>query len=254
MVNKISQISQSIQPRIANRKFFHTIRESTLSIMSNTLTLLRNHGRPILQMVCHWLTPMFTISGPSTQFIQLRTANPRSFHITRESTPSMMSSTPTLPRNLGKLILLTVCLLRELMHRSQFIQLRIASLRSFHITKESMLSMMSNTPTPLRRDGRQILQMVCHSLELMPRDQVESTQLRIASLRFSHTTRETTLSTMSNTLTLLRRDGRLILQMVCHLLVLMLNLSKSKASSSLCQLRKPLIDSELKLTPRLSHM
>jgi hypothetical protein len=46
---------------------------------------------------------------------------------------------------------------------------RIAIPKFSHITKEIMLSMMSNTPTLLKKLGTSPLLMVCHWLALMPK-------------------------------------------------------------------------------------
>ena len=102
MVNKMLAVLriQSIQLKTANPRFFHTISVSMLGIMNSTPTHPKNHGRHPPQMVCHY--PIPTHSGPRIQFIQLRTAHPKSCHITREITLSTMNNTSTLLRNLGR--------------------------------------------------------------------------------------------------------------------------------------------------------
>lgn len=109
MVNKTQAAhkTQSIQPKIVNPRSSHTTSASMLGIMSSTLTRLRNHGKHPLHKECHCLIPM--LSGLRVQFIHLRTANLKSFHTTREITHSVMSSTITHRRNLGRLTPQMVC-------------------------------------------------------------------------------------------------------------------------------------------------
>jgi hypothetical protein len=82
---------------------------------------------------------------------------------------------------------------------------------------------MSNTPIHRRRHGTSPHKMVCHFRVLMLNGAwIQPTPLRIATLKFCHTTKEITLSMMNNTITPLKNHGMLLLQMVCHFLELML--------------------------------
>jgi hypothetical protein len=108
----------------------------------------------------------------------------------------------------------------------QFIQLKIVIQKSFHTIREITLSTMNNIPTPLRRHGMSLLQMACHCLAPMLKDSgllVQSTQLRIVTLKSSHTTREITLTTRSSIPTPLKRPGMSLLQMEWLYQELMLN-------------------------------
>ena len=102
---------QFIQPKIANLKFFHITNVTTLGMWNNIRIPLKNHGKHLLQMVCHW--PVLLLSTKS-QSTQLKIANQRFFHTTREIMPGMMNSTITHPRKHGKLQLQMECHWREL--------------------------------------------------------------------------------------------------------------------------------------------
>jgi hypothetical protein len=196
-----------------------------LLTVSNTTTLLRRLGMNLLQMECHWL---IHILSWQSQFIQLRIAILKSFHTTKGSMLLTVSNTTTPQRRLGMNLLQMEChwLIHILSWQSQFIQLRIAILKSFHTTKGSMLLTVSNTTTPQRRLGMNLLQMECHWLIHILSWQSQFIQLRIAILKSFHTTKGSMLLTVSNITTPQRRLGMNLLQMECHLLTPILLVNK----------------------------
>lgn len=153
---------QFIQLRIANQRFFHIINVITLGMMSNISIPLRNHGRPLLQMVCHWQVLMLLLQR--LQFTQPKIANLRFFHITNVTTLGMWSNIRIPLKNPGKHLLQMVCHWPVLLPstKSQSTQLKIANQRFFHTTKEIMPGMMNSTITHLRKHGKLQLQMECH--------------------------------------------------------------------------------------------
>jgi hypothetical protein len=214
---------QSILPKIATPRSSLMIKETMPSILSSTKTLRRRPGTSHLLMEWLYLEPM--LKEAPDQSTQLRIATLKFSPMNRETMPSMMSNITTLPRKLGMNLHQMECHLLVLMLKratSQSTQLRIVTLKFFHTNKETMLSTMNNISTPPKRPGMNLVQMACLCQELMlnssgPR--IQSTQPRIAILKFFHTNKEIMLSMMSSTLTLLKKLGTSLLLQVCHWLV-----------------------------------
>ena len=247
---------QFIQQRIANRKFFHITDATMHGMRNNIITLRKNLGKHQLQMACHWLALM--PSMPRLQFIQLRIANRKFFHITNVTMPGTRSNIITPLRNRGRLQRQMACHSPELTlswPRIQFTQPKTVNLKSFLITNVIMPGTPSNTITLLRNRGRHRHQMACHWPVLMLSMQNRSIQLRIANLRLFHTTNAIMPGTQSSITTHPRNHGKNQHQMECLWLAPMLSLnpSKKKDNCNSCRFRKHSTATELKPTRRLSH-
>jgi hypothetical protein len=209
-------IIQFTQPRTAPRRSSHTISVTMLGMRSSTQTHRSNHGRHRRRKACHSPTPMH--SGLSAQFIQLRTAPPKSCHTTSATMRGTPSSTTTRPRSRGRRRLQKAChwlAPTPSTPRLQFIQPKIASLRFFHTTNVITHGMMSSILTRPRNPGRPQRQPVCHWPALLLSTLDRSTQPRIANLRSFLIISATTHGTTSNITTPPRNHGMHLRQTAC---------------------------------------
>jgi hypothetical protein len=87
-------VSQSTQQKIVPLRFFHTIRETMHGIMSNgeIQALMRRLGMSLLQM--EWTSKTLTVSCiiMEDQFIHLKIAPLKFFHMTKKIMPGTMSN------------------------------------------------------------------------------------------------------------------------------------------------------------------
>jgi len=102
---------------------------------------------------------------------------------------------------------------------SQSTHLRTVLLRSSHTVSVIMLGMMSSTRNHPSLHGRHLRQTVCHfRIRMHSGVRIQFIHLRTAPPKSCHTTSATTPGTMSNTITHLRKAGRLPRQLACHCL------------------------------------
>lgn len=191
---------------------------------SSTATRPKHHGKPQRQAACHWLTHMH--SGEKIQFIQLRTAPPKSCHITSVTTPGTASNTTTHLRSHGRPRLQMVChwlAPTPSTNRLQFIQLKIVNQRSFRTTNVTTHSMMSSITTPQRNHGRPRRRTACHWRVPMHSMLDRSIQQRTVNPKSCRTISATTHGTKFNITTPLKNLGKSPRQTECHSQIHMLS-------------------------------
>jgi hypothetical protein len=155
---------QFIQQRTVPLKFSLIISVITHGTLSSIKIRRRNRGKSLRRVACHWRALMPSTPWKRPQFTQLKIANQKFFHTTREIMHGTMSNIITPLRNHGKhrhqLACHWLALMLSMLDRS--IQLRIVNPRSSHITREITLGTMNSITTLPRNRGRNQLLMACH--------------------------------------------------------------------------------------------